>query len=135
MLDPATLEPILATATGGLSGPALRPVALAAVYACAQATSLPIVGMGGVETGEHALALIAAGASDVALGTVLFGDPAAPHRIRTELEEAAQRRGVASAAGVFRMAHRDQSNASEVSSKTCDRGESLPELTKIAVGS
>jgi dihydroorotate dehydrogenase (NAD+) catalytic subunit len=88
-LDPRTLAPTLATATGGLSGPALRPVALAAVYSCYRATQLPIVGMGGVETGRHALELIAAGAQAVALGTVLFADPGAPGRVREELRREA----------------------------------------------
>jgi dihydroorotate dehydrogenase (NAD+) catalytic subunit len=89
-LSPGTLEPTLSTATGGLSGPALRPIALAAVFACFRATGLPIVGMGGVETGRHALELIAAGAASVALGTVLFGDPDAPARIRSEVEVEAE---------------------------------------------
>jgi dihydroorotate dehydrogenase (NAD+) catalytic subunit len=84
-LDPRTLRPVLSTGTGGLSGPALKPVALAAVLACAAAVDLPIVGMGGVATGRDALELIAAGASAVALGTVLFADPDAPSRIRAEL--------------------------------------------------
>jgi dihydroorotate dehydrogenase (NAD+) catalytic subunit len=88
-LDPRTLAPTLATATGGLSGPALRPVALAAVYSCYRATRLPIVGMGGVETGRHALELVAAGAQAVALGTVLFWDPGAPGRVREELRREA----------------------------------------------
>jgi dihydroorotate dehydrogenase (NAD+) catalytic subunit len=84
-LDPRTLRPTLARGAGGYSGPALKPVALAAVSACAQAVELPIVGMGGVRTGLDALELIAAGASAVALGTVLFGDPEAPVRVRSEL--------------------------------------------------
>lgn len=85
-LDERTLRPVLARGTGGLSGPALRPIALAAVYACRRATELPIVGMGGVTTGRDALELLAAGASDVAVGTILFADPGAPARIRVELE-------------------------------------------------
>ena len=84
-LEPRTLKPVLGTATGGYSGPALKPIALAAVYACSRATALPIVGMGGVRTGRDALELIAAGASAVALGTVLFADPDAPERVRAEL--------------------------------------------------
>jgi dihydroorotate dehydrogenase (NAD+) catalytic subunit len=80
------LKPKLATSTGGLSGPALKPIALAAVYGCRKATSLPIVGMGGVATGRDALELLAAGAEAVALGTVLFTDPSAPARIRSELD-------------------------------------------------
>jgi dihydroorotate dehydrogenase (NAD+) catalytic subunit len=79
------LRPRLARGTGGYSGPALKPIALAAVYACRQATDLPIVGMGGVSTGRDVLELIACGATDVALGTVLFADPEAPSRVRHEL--------------------------------------------------
>jgi dihydroorotate dehydrogenase (NAD+) catalytic subunit len=92
-LDPDALAPRLSTVTGGLSGPALRPIALAAVHACYRETGLPIVGMGGVATGRHALELIAVGASDVALGTVLFADPGAPARVRRELAAEAARRG------------------------------------------
>jgi dihydroorotate dehydrogenase (NAD+) catalytic subunit len=84
-LDPKTLEPVLARGTGGLSGPSLKPVALAAVHACYSATRLPIVGMGGITTGQDALEFVACGAVDVALGTVLFTDPNAPLRVREEL--------------------------------------------------
>ena len=83
----ARLRPTLSRGAGGYSGPALRPVALAAVLAARRATQLPIVGMGGVESGRHALELIACGATHVALGTVLFADPDAPTRVRTELAE------------------------------------------------
>ena len=82
----AALRPALARGAGGYSGPALRPVALAAVMAARRATALPIVAMGGVETGRHALELIACGATHVALGTVLFADPDAPTRVRAELD-------------------------------------------------
>ncbi|HVM69447.1 MAG TPA: dihydroorotate dehydrogenase [Gaiellaceae bacterium] len=92
-LDERTLRPRLARATGGYSGPALKPVALAAVWACRRATGLPIVGMGGVRSGLDALELVAAGASAVALGTVLFADPAAPARVRAELAAEAAGRG------------------------------------------
>jgi dihydroorotate dehydrogenase (NAD+) catalytic subunit len=88
-LDERTLRPRLARAVGGYSGPALKPIALAAVYACYGATGLPIVGMGGVWTGRDALQLIAAGASSIALGTVLFSDPGAAVRVRRELRETA----------------------------------------------
>ena len=91
-LDERTLLPKLGRGTGGYSGPALKPVALAAVFACSAAVAIPIVGMGGVQSGLDALELIAAGASAVALGTILFSDPAAPARIRSELAaEAAAR--------------------------------------------
>ena len=94
-LDPATLRPRLARAVGGYSGPALKPIALACVHACAAAVDVPIVGMGGVWTGLDALELVAAGAGGVALGTVLFADPLAPARIRAELRTEAATRGLA----------------------------------------
>jgi dihydroorotate dehydrogenase (NAD+) catalytic subunit len=82
------LRPVLARSTGGYSGPAVRPVALAAVLAARRATDLPIVGMGGVSTGRHVLELVACGATHVAVGTALFADPWAPDRLRRELDEA-----------------------------------------------
>ena len=87
------LRPKLARGAGGYSGPALKPVALAAVSAARRATSLPIVGMGGVVNGRDALELIACGATHVALGTVLFADPDAPSRVRDELAAEASRAG------------------------------------------
>ncbi|HEX6789210.1 MAG TPA: dihydroorotate dehydrogenase [Gaiellaceae bacterium] len=84
-LDPRTLQPAIARVTGGLSGPSLKPVALAAVYACRRATQLPIVGMGGIATAQDVIEFLSCGARDVALGTVLFSDPDAPARIRDEL--------------------------------------------------
>jgi dihydroorotate dehydrogenase (NAD+) catalytic subunit len=84
-LHPKTHDPVLARAHGGLSGPSLKPVALAAVYTCYAATKLPIVGMGGVTCGQDVIDLVACGARDVALGTVLFSDPDAPARVRAEI--------------------------------------------------
>lgn len=89
----ARLRPTLARGAGGYSGPALKPVALAAVRAAREATQLPIVGMGGVQTGRDVLELIACGATHVALGTVLFADPFAPRRVRHELLAEAKRAG------------------------------------------
>jgi dihydroorotate dehydrogenase (NAD+) catalytic subunit len=86
-LDPKTLRPVLSRGAGGLSGPSLKPVALAAVYACYAATQLPIIGMGGVTSGSDVVEMRACGARHVALGTVLFSDPDAPSRIRAELAE------------------------------------------------
>ncbi len=94
-LDPATLKPILARGYGGYSGPALKPVALACVSACARAVDVPIVGLGGVQSGRDALDLVAAGAHVVSLGTILFSDPAAPARVRDELGHEATRHGYA----------------------------------------
>jgi dihydroorotate dehydrogenase (NAD+) catalytic subunit len=106
-LDEATLRPTLGPAVGGLSGPALKPIALAAVYTCARATALPIVGMGGVRSGRDALEFLAAGAHAVALGTVLFADPNAPERVRRELREELRARGVVRADDAVGVAHED----------------------------
>jgi len=105
-LDERTLEPTLATASGGLSGPALKPIALAAVYACSRAVELPIVGMGGVRTGRDALDLLACGASAVAVGTVLFADSEAPGRIRAELAAELDARGLAGPEDAIGLADR-----------------------------
>jgi dihydroorotate dehydrogenase (NAD+) catalytic subunit len=104
-LDRHTLAPVLGTSTGGYSGPALKPIALAAVFACRRATALPIVGMGGVRTGRDALELVAAGASAVAIGTVLFADPGAPGRIRAELEAELDELGIDSIDAAKGIAH------------------------------
>jgi dihydroorotate dehydrogenase (NAD+) catalytic subunit len=104
-LDERTLRPRLGPIVGGYSGPALKPIALAAVHACYRATGLPIVGMGGVESGRDALELIAVGATHVALGTVLFADPGAPARIRAELAAEAAAHGLVDPAGAQGIAH------------------------------
>jgi dihydroorotate dehydrogenase (NAD+) catalytic subunit len=101
----ARFAPVLACATGGYSGAALRPVALAAVYAARRATTLPIVGMGGVSSGRDALEMIACGATHVALGTVLFADPDATERVRGELDTAARDAGFGNTADAFCAAH------------------------------
>jgi dihydroorotate dehydrogenase (NAD+) catalytic subunit len=89
------LRPALARGSGGLSGPTLKPVALHALSVCRNATDLPIVGMGGIQSGRDALEFAACGARDVALGTVLFADPGAPARVRAELPAACEALGVA----------------------------------------
>jgi dihydroorotate dehydrogenase (NAD+) catalytic subunit len=111
-LDEWTLEPRLGRGIGGYSGAALRPVALAAVFICYEATGgrVPIVGMGGVETGRHALDLIAAGASAVALGSILFRDPKAPERVRAELAGELDARGFKRLEEARGAAHRPQSD-------------------------
>ena len=85
-LDPVSGEPWLGGTTGGVSGPAVRAVALAQVHAVAQAVEIPIVGMGGVQCGRDALDLRRAGADLVAVGTESFRDPAAGSRIASELD-------------------------------------------------
>ena len=104
-LDAKSLEPTLGSETGGYSGPALKPIALAAIFRCYRATGLPIVGMGGIVTGRDALEFVAAGASAVALGTVLFVDPDAPVRVRAELAEELSALGLEQAEDARGIAH------------------------------
>ena len=86
-LHPKTGQPWLGGGTGGVSGVAVRAVAIAQVHAVAQAVEIPIIGMGGVQRGSDALDLMRAGASLVAVGTESFRDPAAGERIASELAE------------------------------------------------
>jgi len=87
-IDPLTGKPGVAAGHGGLSGPAVRPVAVAQVRAVSAAVSIPIVGMGGVATGANALEFIAAGATLVAVGTENFRDPRAGERVAGEIARA-----------------------------------------------
>lgn len=89
-IDPATGEPGIAAGHGGLSGPAVRPVAVAQLRAVAAVVSIPIVGMGGIASGSDALEMLAAGASLVAVGTENFRDPRAGSRVAGEIAGALQ---------------------------------------------
>jgi dihydroorotate dehydrogenase (NAD+) catalytic subunit len=93
-IDPRTGAPWLGGVTGGVSGRAVRAIALAQVHAVAQAVDIPIIGMGGVETGREARDLMLAGATLVAVGTGSFRDPAAGLRIASELSELLANSGV-----------------------------------------
>ncbi len=84
-IDPATGMPGIASGHGGLSGPAVRPVAVAQLRTVAAAVGLPIVGMGGVSSGTDALEMLAAGATLVAVGTENFRDPRAGERVAKEI--------------------------------------------------
>jgi dihydroorotate dehydrogenase (NAD+) catalytic subunit len=84
-IDPLTGEPGIAAGHGGLSGPAVRPVAIVQTRAVAAAVSIPIVGMGGVSSGADGLEFIAAGATLVAVGTENFRDPRAGERVAGEI--------------------------------------------------
>jgi len=107
VIDPDTLRPQLAGITGGLSGPAIRPVALRCIYQVhAALPSVPLLGMGGVRTGADALAFLAAGASAVSVGTAVFGDPGAPMRIVAELAAELKERGIEDVMDVIGVAHR-----------------------------
>jgi dihydroorotate dehydrogenase (NAD+) catalytic subunit len=90
-LDPRSGEPALAAGHGGLSGPAVRPVALAQLRAVRAAIALPIVGMGGIASGADAAEFLRAGAAVVAVGTESFSDPRAGSRVARELGYGAER--------------------------------------------
>jgi dihydroorotate dehydrogenase (NAD+) catalytic subunit len=88
-LDPRTSQPWLGGTTGGVSGPAVRAIALEQVRAVATAVEIPVIGMGGIARGAHAADFLAAGATCVAVGTESFRDPGAGLRIAAELGEPA----------------------------------------------
>ena len=107
-IDTDTLRPILAGITGGLSGPAIRPVAVRCVWqAHAALPEVPILGMGGIMTGLDALQFLLAGASAVSVGTAVFHDPSAPARVARELRDALADRGIPGVADVVGLAHRE----------------------------
>jgi len=107
VIDVDNMRPLLGGRTGGLSGPAIRPVAVRAVYQVhAALPDLPILGMGGIRSGHDALEFIAAGASAVSIGTVVFGDPGAPWRVAAELAKELDARGYGSLREVVGAAHK-----------------------------
>ena len=95
-IDTATWKPRLGNTTGGLSGPAIRPIALLAVYEVAKAVAIPIVGQGGIETVGDAVEFFLAGASAVSIGTANFTDPTIPERIVDGLAAYLTERGLSS---------------------------------------
>jgi len=96
--DPSTLRPWLGGGRGGLSGPAIRPLALEQVRSVAGAASIPVIGMGGIESGGDALNFLAAGATAIAVGTVNFRDSGAGMRVLAELDSALRAAGKGSLA-------------------------------------
>jgi dihydroorotate dehydrogenase (NAD+) catalytic subunit len=107
VIDTATMRPVLAGVTGGLSGPAIRPVALRCVWDVHEALpDVPILGMGGIQSGLDALQFLLAGATAVSVGTAVFGDPSAPARVLRELRAALAERGFNNVNEVVGLAHR-----------------------------
>ncbi|SDG83065.1 dihydroorotate dehydrogenase (NAD+) catalytic subunit [Sinosporangium album] len=112
-IDTDTMRPALAAVSGGLSGPAVRPLAVRCVWQVYNALPLvPIIGVGGVTTGRDALEMILAGACAVAVGTALFHDPLAAVRILKELEELLAARGIHRLADAVGRAHRPPGSGS-----------------------
>ena len=108
VIDTDTMRPALAGVTGGLSGPAIRPIAVRCVWQVREALpDIPILGMGGIRSGRDALEFILAGANAVSVGTVVFHDPAAPIRIQRELAAELASRGFARLRDAVSYAHRD----------------------------
>lgn len=111
VVDTDLLRPQLAGVTGGLSGPAIRPVAVRAIWQLTAAMRdgrlprAPVIGVGGVRTGRDALELVAAGASAVQVGTATFNDPSAPRRVLDELAAELERHRIARFADAVGIAH------------------------------
>ena len=95
-IDINTRRPVLKMNTGGMSGPAVLPVAVRMVWEVANTVKIPVLGMGGVAKGSDAAQLMLAGASAVAVGTACFADPFAPVKVRDELQAIAEKQGLAS---------------------------------------
>jgi len=93
-IDTTTRQPLLGNRTGGLSGPAIKPIALSMVYEVAGAVELPIIGGGGITTGNDAIEFIMAGASAVQVGTASFANPRAPLDVLEGIERFMQKEGV-----------------------------------------
>ena len=95
-IDINTRRPVLKMNTGGMSGPAVLPVAVRMVWEVANAVNIPILGMGGVSKGEDAAQMMLAGATAVAVGTACIADPFAPVNVRKGLEAICEKQGLAS---------------------------------------
>lgn len=110
VINTETMKPHLGGRTGGLSGPAIRPIAVRAIYQVREALpNVSILGMGGVTSGKDAFEMILAGASGVSVGTASFGDPSAIYRIQNELREILNTKGFSSVKEAVGFAHREQS--------------------------
>jgi len=110
-IDRDTLQPVLGGGGGGLSGPAVKPVALHAIFHCRAATGLPIAGVGGIGGAQDCLEFAAAGAAIVAVGTALFRNPGLVEEIVAELPGLLERHGVSTFDDVVGRAHHQQGKA------------------------
>lgn len=99
-IDPHTRRPRIGAGFGGLSGPAIKPIALRLVCQAARAVKIPVIGLGGIASGTDAAEFLIAGASAVQVGTATFWDPRSPLRIAEELAAFLKREGIAKAASL-----------------------------------
>ena len=104
-IDPRTRKPVLANVTGGLSGPAIKPIALRMVYQVSAAVRVPVIGMGGIMSLNDALEFFFAGADAIQVGTAIFSHPEILIRLIDELDEWMAREGVASLRDIVGAAH------------------------------
>ncbi len=93
-INPYTRKPLLARVVGGLSGPAIKPVALRCVWQCSQAVSIPILGMGGISNGLDAIEFMLAGATAVAVGAANFVDPTVSLKVINEMSDYCESQGI-----------------------------------------
>ncbi len=132
-IDIKTRKPKIANVTGGLSGPAIKPIALRMVWEAAQAVKIPILGVGGIQTGEDAVEFLMAGASAVQVGTASYADPRAVEHVAEELEHWCSRNGVTavqSLTGSFSVHSPAAVPAPGMVSSLPDGAPSIPELGK-----
>jgi dihydroorotate dehydrogenase (NAD+) catalytic subunit len=102
-IDTERCVPLIARGTGGLSGPAIRPVGVACAWKVSRAVKIPVIGIGGISTANDAIEYLLAGASAIQVGTALFADPRAPLEILKGIEAWMRRKGVSSTADIGRL--------------------------------
>ena len=112
-IDVGKRRPMLGTGSGGLSGPAIRPIAVHLTYQVARAVSIPVIGAGGVTSAADALEFLMAGAAAVQVGTATFADPLAPIRVVEGLAAFVREQGLGSIRDIVGAAQRDHASDTE----------------------
>jgi dihydroorotate dehydrogenase (NAD+) catalytic subunit len=120
-IDARARRPRIGAGFGGLSGPAIKPIALRMVYEAAQAVRIPVIGLGGIRTGEDAAEFLVAGASAVQVGTMNFADPRAPLRIARELDQFLESERLASVTALVGSLQMNEENRKHATGAESDR--------------